>query len=145
MGDTILAALDDYDWKCAFEYAGVEPDRPGHGSPNVSAMYGCTVDASGFTRSDVAEVLAMSDGENDERDWIGLFRLHDGRIAFLSAGCDYTGWDCQAGGYAIVGVNVPDMIRLGLGEADRARLGFSLDDALAAARWIEAIDARGAK
>lgn len=46
----------------------------------------------------VAEVLAADAGEHDERDWIAILRMKDGQWAMLRAGCDYTGWDCRAGG-----------------------------------------------
>lgn len=46
----------------------------------------------------VVEVIASAYGENDEEDWIALVRLGDGRFCKMSAGCDYTGWDCQASG-----------------------------------------------
>lgn len=124
----IPAELDDSDWQCAFEYAGIE-DADGHryGTPNVSAQKGWVGDTSGFTRADVVEVIAKSDGENDERSWLGFFRLRDGRYAFLTASCDYTGWDCQASGYAIVGGIAVDMIRFAMGREDRERLGLSLE------------------
>lgn len=41
----------------------------------------------------VAEVIASADGENDGPDWVGIFRMTDGRFAKVFAGCDYTGWD----------------------------------------------------
>lgn len=47
---------------------------------------------------DVEEVVAAVAGENDGPDWIALVRLKDGRFAKVFAGCDYTGWDCRAGG-----------------------------------------------
>lgn len=43
-------------------------------------------------------VFASSEGERDEEDWLAVLRLIDGRWCVLRAGCDYTGWDCQAGG-----------------------------------------------
>lgn len=49
-----------------------------------------------FAEADIAEVLAVYEGENDERDWRWVLRLHDGRFVFLQGGCDYTGWDCQS-------------------------------------------------
>jgi hypothetical protein len=91
------------DWRAAFEYAG-PPEPPdyweaddgvyhGDGEPNVSAVVGSDVPVTGFTRSDVAEVIATDDGENDGPEWLGVFLLRDGRYAVLRAGCDYTGWD----------------------------------------------------
>lgn len=78
-----LPELDDYDWKEVFKYAnsGVEPV---HGSNGVSL--------TGFDRENVQRVVALSAGENDGPDWLALVVLHDGRAAFVRAGCDYTGW-----------------------------------------------------
>lgn len=45
------------------------------------------------TRADVVEILAIRDGEPDAIDWLGVFRLRDGRYLFAQGGCDYTGWD----------------------------------------------------
>ncbi|MDD5455037.1 MAG: hypothetical protein PHW62_06045 [Candidatus Ratteibacteria bacterium] len=64
----ILLELCDYDWSQAFEYAD-------------------------FIREDVEKVIKKCEGEHDGNDWIGIFQLKNGKIAGLSAGCDYTGWD----------------------------------------------------
>jgi len=45
-----------------------------------------------FTTTDVAEVIASDDGENDGKSWVGVFRLHDGRFVTVNSWCDYTGW-----------------------------------------------------
>jgi len=45
-----------------------------------------------FDMEDIAEVLASCEGQNDGDSWLALFRLKDGRYAYLSAWCDYTGW-----------------------------------------------------
>lgn len=73
--------LADYDWEEAFKYA----ETP-------EGVIGDATDRAAFTREDVVEVLGLRPGENDGPEWLGLFRLKDGRFAFLSAGCDYTGW-----------------------------------------------------
>ena len=105
--------IDGYDWENAFDYAA---------STSCSPIAGYRGDASGFSRDDVAEIIAIEEGYNDGDNWIGLFRLKDGRFGFLSAGCDYTGWDCQASGHAFVSDSLETMIRLGLGESERVRL-----------------------
>jgi hypothetical protein len=48
--------------------------------------------ADGFTLDDVAEVLGSVDGYNDGANWVAVMRLADGRYAYLTAWCDYTGW-----------------------------------------------------
>lgn len=88
----MLKELDDDDWACVFAYAG-ESDGHSYGSANIDRAEGdAEVSVEPFTREDVAEIIAMDDGCNDGPDWIGVFRLNDGRFAFVSAGCDYTGW-----------------------------------------------------
>lgn len=49
-----------------------------------------------FNLADVAIVLAVWEGKNDEDDWRWVAKLQDGRFVFLQGGCDYTGWDCQS-------------------------------------------------
>jgi hypothetical protein len=52
----------------------------------------------GVPIEDVVEVLGFEDGENEGAQWVGLFKLRDGRFMFTEAGCDYTGWSCRADG-----------------------------------------------
>jgi hypothetical protein len=110
----MLERLDNYDWEEAFAYANPQP----------TAGYTGRIDR--FVREDVAEIIAIDDGENEGRDWVGVFHLKDGRFAFLSAGCDYTGWDCQAGGSSWVAADLPSLIRWGLRAEDRERLKLPL-------------------
>lgn len=46
-----------------------------------------------FNLLDVEKVLAVVEGERDERDWHWIGKLRDGRYFYLTGGCDYTGWD----------------------------------------------------
>lgn len=96
-GSRIPSALDDYNWEEAFRYSS-------HGS-----------------REDVRRIIAMAEGENDGDNWIGLFEMNNGTFVFLSAGCDYTGWDCRAGGRSDVYTSEYAAIQ-GLGDDDRYRL-----------------------
>jgi hypothetical protein len=90
--------LADGDWAKVFEYCGIEePTGEDYyrcdGTPRLSGVLGYEGSIKHFTRADVAEIIGMADGANDGPNWIGAFRLKDGRFAFVSAGCDYTGWD----------------------------------------------------
>jgi hypothetical protein len=100
----IPEAIRDYDWCEAFAYA-----PPGVGI------------------TDVAEVVASSDGCHDADNWVGVFKLHDGRFLYLSAGCDYTGWDCQAGGAGELRATLAEIVREACGDEDRGRLGLKLE------------------
>ena len=55
-------------------------------------------DTKGFRLEDVAYVLAYLQGENDGPDFHWIIAMKDHTYAYVTGGCDYTGWDCQAGG-----------------------------------------------
>ncbi len=86
------ARLDTYDWREAFGYAG-EPDTCAGNDPAVPRAVVDGVSVAPFTREDVAEIIAMREGEHDGDSWRIVVRLNDGRFAYLEAGCDYSGWD----------------------------------------------------
>lgn len=99
--------LDDYDWQQA-----VSED---------------VIEANAISMDRVSEVLGYSNGENDGRDWIAVFRFDDGQFAFLAAGRDYTGWDCQSGGTVKYDTDLDRLIRMGMTLEERERLGCTLD------------------
>ena len=51
---------------------------------------------NGIDSSDLVDVLLEITGENDEADWHWIVTTTSG-FAYISGGCDYTGWDCQSG------------------------------------------------
>ena len=115
MGTTVDEMRADYDWREAFKYAAeCEPTEGYVGS------------LAGFTFDDVAEVIARDDGENDGPNWIAVFRLRDGRFAFLSAGCDYTGWGCQESGSTWFAASLGALVQWGLTDDARGRLASQL-------------------
>lgn len=97
-----LSVLDEYDWKAAFSYA------------------------DNFDIADVASITAFREGENDGANWLMYGTLKDGRHFYLSAGCDYTGWDCQAGGYGKAEATFDEMVRMAMDEEGRAEFGLSV-------------------
>ena len=82
--------------------------------------------AAAWALDDVEEVVAADAGENDERDWVAVLRLTDGRFVFMSAGCDFTGWDCQAGGRSLVGDSMESLMQLGMTADERERLKLGM-------------------
>lgn len=115
--DGVPAALATYDWREAFVYA----DKPDPCPPDSG------VKLDPITRETVTEIIVISEGENDGDSWLIVGKLTDGRYFFLTAWCDYTGWDCRSGGNADVGLTLEDVIVHGLGDDDRKRLGFNLN------------------
>lgn len=51
-----------------------------------------------WKNEDVKHLHACIFGEKDGPDWIWILEMNDGSFGHLKAGCDYTGWDCQASG-----------------------------------------------
>lgn len=103
----MLSDLDNYDWEQAFVFAGGDNGTEGGAS------------ARPFTREDVVRLFFLDPGENDRQPWRCAGRLKDKRYFYLEAGCDYTGWDCHASGWAKVAVKrnvflamcVPEVVR----------------------------------
>lgn len=124
---TMLERLDDYDWREAFGAAGKERDTQLNGKP-VVVHFAKPVSVEPFDREDVAEIIAIDDGENDGENWLGVFRLKDGRFATIDAGCDYTGWGCREWGSAEVAGSLEEIIKLGLSNEQRNRLGLHLPE-----------------
>ncbi len=63
-------------------------------------------DLAPFRLEDVAYVLAALMGENDGPDFHWIVAMKDHTYAYVSGGCDYTGWDCQSGGSAEIFVSL---------------------------------------
>lgn len=100
---------EDSDWREVWKYA----------SPASNPITREVIPS--ITMDDVEEIIAASNGERDEDHWIGVFRLKDGKWVFLSAGCDTTGWDCQAGGSAEWCATLEEL-KACIGDWDRNRL-----------------------
>ena len=103
----------DYDWDQAWVYGG--DTRRAHPTSTVSL--------APLGPDDVDVVLSADEGENDGPEWLLYGVAKDGRYFFLSAGCDYTGWDCQAGGTMTVAHTAQEMLTFGMTDSDRSRLG----------------------
>lgn len=115
----MLEVLDTYDWEEAFGYAG-EPGTDANSEPTIGgALPGGNYNLSPFTREDVAELYGTREGENDEESWLAYGKLRDGRHFYLEAWCDYTGWDCQAGGSVVIANSREELVRFGLDEESR--------------------------
>lgn len=112
---TLSEVLCSYDWEEAFG----EGDG-GNCTQDVESLDGTSVDKC--LRADIAEVLATVEGENDGADWIGVFRMKDGRYLAVVAGCDYTGWDCRASNRMTVASSLKSLMETGLTPEEKARI-----------------------
>jgi hypothetical protein len=111
---------NSYDWAQVFA-----DENDGNVSKDTTEVPpGSDVNTSPASRSDVKEIIAAVNGENDGEEWIGVFLLNDGRYLIAQGGCCYTGWDCQAGNSMSVAKNMEDVLRYGLTDQEKGRLGF---------------------
>jgi len=111
----------DSNWRWALEY-----NQQGF-TPSKTEGFKGSIDP--FTFDDIVEVIACVEGENDGADWLAVLRLQDNRLIFVTAGCDYTGWDCVSDMRSVVAATLPELIRWGMSEEQRERLGLTLDEA----------------
>ena len=103
-----------YGWMCAAASASRGPERR-------------TVPDGATSRSSSGRTRARTTAR------IGCFgRLWDGRWFALSAGCDNTGWDCQASGFALVAMSAEALIRLGLTDGELERFAPNSPERVAA-------------
>lgn len=102
--------LEGYDWEEAFAVSG------------VSTVPGSTITVAtaGVALADVEEVFGCEVGENDGDNWVACGRLKSGLYFFIEAGCDYTGWDCQASGTVYLSDTKENLFNLGI-DADSKR------------------------
>ena len=113
-----ITDLNTYDWEEAFKFSdGQNLDFLGDNNQKNHIP---------FKISDIKKIISVSEGYNDGDNWIIFVKLKNGYYGFLSAGCDYTGWDCQASGFSYVSKSKKKIIRYGMGEDDRKRLGLTL-------------------
>lgn len=99
--------LDDYDWQEAFYYCNAHTVQGQEGLPVR------------YTTDDVVEILDFAEGDNDGPSWEIVFRARDGQYVYLTACCDYTGWDCQAGGSATRADTLNALLQFGIGYDSR--------------------------
>ncbi|MEO3856121.1 hypothetical protein [Acrocarpospora sp. B8E8] len=64
------------------------------------------------------------DPVGSELELTAILRLTDGRWASVESWNDYTGWDCRDGSTIRIGADRDSVIRWGLTESGRARLGL---------------------
>ena len=71
----------------------------------------------------IETIFHAAEGERDGDDWVCLVQLKDGRVCKMFAGCDYTGWDCRAGGNVEFFSSLEEMLSpSSLTEKERDRL-----------------------
>jgi hypothetical protein len=98
-------------------------------SNDINPVYpGLVVSLDAPKIADVIRIVAADLGERDEKNWLIVGELKDGRFFSITAGCDYTGWGCRDWGTVSIALSEEDIIRYGLSTESRHRLGIPLID-----------------
>lgn len=110
----MLTAIQNSDnWKNAFLHANLNS----HKNPRIDL-------------EDVEVVLASSNGDGMDHDWIGVFILKSGQFLYIEAGYDadehFPAWDATSGGDMIVSDGLEEIIDQ-MGDSSRARLHRQLE------------------
>ncbi len=71
---------------------------------------------------EVNEIIAISNGENDGKSWIGLFKIRYKYYLMVRGWCDYTGWDCQADGDAQIAQDLDLLKKYSITPEEKRRL-----------------------
>jgi len=121
MDEIAVEGFDLHDWEMIF---------PG-GSYGLYSGTFSVVDGSrvaDVTPERITRVIAwhVKEGDCAETDLKLLVELNDGSFAACMAGCDTTGWDCQAGVEWRWAPSSEQAITQGLDRVSRARLGVPL-------------------
>jgi hypothetical protein len=121
---TLDAFREDYDWGGSFDRSEGAVYEASQRPDPVPGFDGATA----WGLDDVAEIIAsdVGHGEYAETTCRAVLRLTDGRFVHMEAGCDTTGWDCQAGGRSWVADSLDALLRFGMTSDDRERLKIGL-------------------
>lgn len=103
-----VSQLQAYDWEQAFLVS------------KVMLCMGSQCVVTPLTPTDVELIIGIVEGYNDGDAWRLAGKAKDGRWFYLNAWCDYTGWDCQAGGQVWVADSYEALLQFGIPDNDRS-------------------------
>lgn len=130
MSELLKQLATEYDWIEAFGYAGDPEASCARELPTRAIGEAESLSTDPILRQNVVEIAGLSAGENDYAPWFCIGRVSDGRWFSLEAWCDYTGWDCKAGGSCQVAATREAVIRFGTSAEGRKRMGLQLAEEL---------------
>jgi|GEM_PF-5402398 hypothetical protein len=110
--------INTTDWETALAIA----------TRNIRRQHGPSSDYSAdtFTSKHIAHVACVAEAAGDDGDrWLGLFRLYDGRFAFVNV-VKVGNWDPASMGSCLVSNDPGRLISLGLDRDEREILGISI-------------------
>lgn len=82
---------------------------------------------NGYTSARVVKLLAHIDGDNGGPNWHWIVSLTNGSFAYITGGCDYTGWDYRSDLDIFEESTLADVLRQ-VGEVERPILAAQITD-----------------
>jgi len=113
----MLEQLNNHEWKCVFEFIEDYNIHPVFGSEKINL--------STFDREAVVEIIGMDKGVPDEKCWILVGKLIDGRWFLICTWCDYS-IKYPDYGNIYFSFTKEDIIQYGMTDFDRERTGLKI-------------------
>ena len=79
-----------------------------------------TISDIGDFPNNISKYIWGQEGENDFIDWILLCKLTNGKYAFYTAWCDYTGFDCRGGMKLYISSKINVLIKMAMDDRQRS-------------------------
>ena len=77
-------------------------------------------DAGDFPNN-ISKYIWGEEGENDFVDWILLCKLSNGKYAYYTAWCDYTGFDCRGGMKLYISTKIQTLVKMAMDDKNRTK------------------------
>jgi hypothetical protein len=80
-----------------------------------------TFEDAGDFPNNISNYIWGEEGENDFVDWILLCKLSNGKYAYYTAWCDYTGFDCQGGMKLYISSKLKTLVKMAMDDKNRSK------------------------
>ena len=83
--------------------------------------------AAGNFPHNIRKYIWGEEGDNDFIEWILLCKLTNGKYAFYTAWCDYTGFDCQGGMKLYIASSINVLVKMAMNEIQRTKYNIFIN------------------
>jgi len=80
-----------------------------------------TFEDAGDFPNNISKYIWGEEGENDFVDWILLCKLSNGKYAYYTAWCDYTGFDCRGGMKLYISSKIQTLVKMAMDDKNRSK------------------------
>ena len=80
-----------------------------------------TINDIGDFPNNISKYIWGEEGEKDFIDWILLCKLSNGKYAYYTAWCDYTGFDCRGGMKLYISSKLKTLVKMAMDDKQRTK------------------------